>query len=105
MQDFHSFSCRIDETFQIKINHGGWLFCNEINSCSSLNYVIAVIQRNCKTVMPHIYCSILCEKCMAAYCKKKSEQEVTLSLIHISEPTRRTPISYAVFCLKKKKKI
>src|SRR5665647_2527902 len=29
--------------------------------------------------------------------------ELTLSLIHISEPTRRTPISYAVFCLKKKK--
>src|SRR5665647_3768024 len=28
-----------------------------------------------------------------------------LSLIHISEPTRRTPISYAVFCLKKKKRI
>src|SRR5664279_5635621 len=27
---------------------------------------------------------------------------VLLSLIHISEPTRRTPISYAVFCLKKK---
>src|SRR5665647_2891147 len=23
-------------------------------------------------------------------------------LLHISEPTRRTPISYAVFCLKKK---
>ena len=28
---------------------------------------------------------------------------VALSLIHISEPTRRTPISYAVFCLKKKR--
>eukprot|EP01016_Furgasonia_blochmanni_P025389 TRINITY_DN2727_c0_g1_i4.p2 TRINITY_DN2727_c0_g1~~TRINITY_DN2727_c0_g1_i4.p2 ORF type:complete len:118 (+),score=16.59 TRINITY_DN2727_c0_g1_i4:467-820(+) len=28
---------------------------------------------------------------------------IYLSLIHISEPTRRTPISYAVFCLKKKK--
>ena len=28
--------------------------------------------------------------------------EQCLSLIHISEPTRRTPISYAVFCLKKK---
>src|SRR5680860_1077195 len=26
----------------------------------------------------------------------------SVSLIHISEPTRRTPISYAVFCLKKK---
>src|SRR5665647_2590931 len=30
---------------------------------------------------------------------------LVLSLIHISEPTRRTPISYAVFCLKKKKKL
>eukprot|EP00658_Telonema_sp_P-2_P051537 TRINITY_DN3960_c0_g1_i12.p1 TRINITY_DN3960_c0_g1~~TRINITY_DN3960_c0_g1_i12.p1 ORF type:complete len:365 (+),score=91.16 TRINITY_DN3960_c0_g1_i12:94-1188(+) len=29
---------------------------------------------------------------------------VTLSLIHISEPTRLLSISYAVFCLKKKKK-
>src|SRR5665647_1369687 len=28
--------------------------------------------------------------------------DLWLSLIHISEPTRRTPISYAVFCLKKK---
>ena len=27
---------------------------------------------------------------------------MTLSLIHISEPTRRSWISYAVFCLKKK---
>ena len=27
--------------------------------------------------------------------------DLILSLIHISEPTRRTPISYAVFCLKK----
>src|SRR5680860_710996 len=26
--------------------------------------------------------------------------DLFLSLIHISEPTRRTPISYAVFCLK-----
>src|SRR5665213_3160217 len=28
----------------------------------------------------------------------------TLSLIHISEPTRQAEISYAVFCLKKKNK-
>ena len=28
--------------------------------------------------------------------------ELALSLIHISEPTRRRGISYAVFCLKKK---
>ncbi len=29
---------------------------------------------------------------------------VVLSLIHISEPTRQAENSYAVFCLKKKKK-
>ena len=29
--------------------------------------------------------------------------DMTLSLIHISEPTRQAEISYAVFCLKKKK--
>ena len=38
------------------------------------------------------------------YIKFKYGINVPLSLIHISEPTRRTPISYAVFCLKKKKK-
>ena len=35
--------------------------------------------------------------------KEHRIQSKGLSLIHISEPTRRTPISYAVFCLKKKK--
>src|SRR5664279_306881 len=30
----------------------------------------------------------------------KEWKVMILSLIHISEPTRRTPISYAVFCLK-----
>src|SRR5428012_418 len=33
----------------------------------------------------------------------KKLQELNLSLIHISEPTRLGMISYAVFCLKKKK--
>src|SRR5665809_130355 len=32
------------------------------------------------------------------------ERDEHLSLIHISEPTRLRRISYAVFCLKKKKK-
>src|SRR5664279_1722612 len=34
---------------------------------------------------------------------ERAPELLDLSLIHISEPTRRTPISYAVFCLKKKK--
>ena len=33
----------------------------------------------------------------------KNLSDFYLSLIHISEPTRRRGISYAVFCLKKKK--
>ena len=38
--------------------------------------------------------------------QKQQEKYVALdlSLIHISEPTRLLSISYAVFCLKKKKK-
>ena len=36
--------------------------------------------------------------------EKKYCTAVVLSLIHISEPTRQAEISYAVFCLKKKKK-
>ena len=38
------------------------------------------------------------------YINGNNEQgEKILSLIHISEPTRHAQISYAVFCLKKKK--
>src|SRR5664279_5742885 len=37
-----------------------------------------------------------------AFCVLARQGGEGLSLIHISEPTRRTPISYAVFCLKKK---
>eukprot|EP00831_Metopus_contortus_P082356 TRINITY_DN8882_c0_g1_i1.p1 TRINITY_DN8882_c0_g1~~TRINITY_DN8882_c0_g1_i1.p1 ORF type:complete len:1162 (+),score=193.77 TRINITY_DN8882_c0_g1_i1:856-4341(+) len=36
--------------------------------------------------------------------KYRKIKQLTLSLIHISEPTRPLYISYAVFCLKKKKK-
>src|SRR5450759_4089641 len=49
-----------------------------------------------------------CERCGTPVIKKELNQwffKITdLSLIHISEPTRLGMISYAVFCLKKKKK-
>src|SRR5674476_918962 len=35
--------------------------------------------------------------------KRRNVHAARLSLIHISEPTRQAEISYAVFCLKKKK--
>src|SRR5450756_2644656 len=37
-------------------------------------------------------------------CRERRKQVRRLSLIHISEPTRLGMTSYAVFCLKKKKK-
>ena len=40
-----------------------------------------------------------------ALLKQADKTIIDLSLIHISEPTRLGMISYAVFCLKKKKKI
>src|SRR5678816_1519772 len=40
----------------------------------------------------------------SAQARSLSERCIYLSLIHISEPTRLLSISYAVFCLKKKKK-
>ena len=45
------------------------------------------------------YCSI--DK-MMKYAITGNLYDMTLSLIHISEPTRQAEISYAVFCLKKK---
>ena len=36
--------------------------------------------------------------------RRNTALDIKLSLIHISEPTRQAEISYAVFCLKKKKK-
>src|SRR5664279_6347644 len=45
---------------------------------------------------------LICELCKASDFAKigiifESYKQIMLSLIHISEPTRRTPISYAVF--------
>src|SRR5665213_4015422 len=42
--------------------------------------------------------------CKAADPSKLGADGWCLSLIHISEPTRQAEISYAVFCLKKKKR-
>src|SRR5450756_2797818 len=49
------------------------------------------------------------QRCLHIFCRKCGQMELFkfvhfLSLIHISEPTRLGMISYAVFCLKKKKK-
>ena len=45
-----------------------------------------------------------CARAVESCTQKAKDAVAHLSLIHISEPTRLGMISYAVFCLKKKKK-
>eukprot|EP00658_Telonema_sp_P-2_P012234 TRINITY_DN14662_c0_g1_i5.p1 TRINITY_DN14662_c0_g1~~TRINITY_DN14662_c0_g1_i5.p1 ORF type:complete len:162 (+),score=11.18 TRINITY_DN14662_c0_g1_i5:286-771(+) len=53
---------------------------------------------------PHLWLCPLQQQVLFAL-STREKPSVPLSLIHISEPTRLLSISYAVFCLKKKKKI
>ena len=50
-------------------------------------------------------CILFCTGCFCAavFAFANARMGYLLSLIHISEPTRQAEISYAVFCLKKKK--
>ena len=49
------------------------------------------------------YKGIFLGSLLATKLSETSPMPICLSLIHISEPTRRRGISYAVFCLKKKR--
>src|SRR5678816_4611088 len=51
-----------------------------------------------------IYSVIFCTGIIRSFTGPNFTALIGLSLIHISEPTRLLSISYAVFCLKKKKK-
>eukprot|EP00831_Metopus_contortus_P006980 TRINITY_DN12664_c0_g1_i4.p2 TRINITY_DN12664_c0_g1~~TRINITY_DN12664_c0_g1_i4.p2 ORF type:complete len:112 (-),score=26.06 TRINITY_DN12664_c0_g1_i4:32-367(-) len=55
-----------------------------------------------QTIMQHYVA--LCGTLKPKFSRLLPQQLYILSLIHISEPTRPLYISYAVFCLKKKKK-
>ena len=63
---------------------------------------IAVVSKDVD-VLFHEVMNMEMVKTMEAAAKANGATGIELSLIHISEPTRRVVISYAVFCLKKKK--
>src|SRR5665647_3826324 len=76
------------------------------------NHTPVSVRPHACSVKPHAGCVSGTKQCRqrTSVRSQKSCQHVALrldalspclSLIHISEPTRRTPISYAVFCLKK----
>ena len=82
---------------------------SQVNACYAF---LGALFFNTGHVDTALYFYDLSDKCatqhghvrMLAYNKlnRLSLNLTGLSLIHISEPTRRTPISYAVFCLKNK---
>eukprot|EP01016_Furgasonia_blochmanni_P046572 TRINITY_DN672_c0_g1_i3.p3 TRINITY_DN672_c0_g1~~TRINITY_DN672_c0_g1_i3.p3 ORF type:complete len:103 (+),score=15.66 TRINITY_DN672_c0_g1_i3:84-392(+) len=58
--------------------------------------------REALILMSYRMCTLL-NSLLHAFCGSRHFKALYLSLIHISEPTRLGMISYAVFCLKKKK--
>src|SRR5450759_4193862 len=69
---------------------------------------VKVVKIKPRTKNKLLYC-VLCRRIYASveilivFCDEEASASFSLSLIHISEPTRLGMISYAVFCLKKKK--
>src|SRR5665647_3858114 len=71
------------------------------------NHVVSTVNQNNVTVKNYQFNPqflTIPQGANVTWINQDSSSGAYLSLIHISEPTRRTPISYAVFCLKKKKK-
>src|SRR5665647_1921807 len=75
---------------------------NPISPSMLCNHLI-----DCRVLATAMY-SASHEESAAVFCRLLAQSTIeppsvmtvpVLSLIHISEPTRRTPISYAVFCL------
>src|SRR5678809_1621982 len=74
--------------------------------CSDLDDIIAFTKRGIMKVVKVQDKVFIGKDILHAAVFRKGDERTTynLSLIHISEPTRQAEISYAVFCLKKKKK-
>src|SRR5665213_4312252 len=96
----------------LTINLAGLVFNIEENAYQILKDYLAAIknqfknEEGCEEIVADI------EARLAELLKAKThadkqvlvDEDIHLSLIHISEPTRQAEISYAVFCLKKKNK-
>ena len=83
--------CDINGSGTLKISDKRSINCNITNNASGINHLNDIFIKHFLDIdWKNPY--------------GETDPVVYLSLIHISEPTRRTPISYAVFCLKKKKR-
>ena len=87
-------------------------FGNDKEQAISLEELTPFLQ-SCAAKEPEMYVALYADeavpyreivKVLNIANENKFKMVLALSLIHISEPTRQAEISYAVFCLKKKKK-
>src|SRR5678809_1062590 len=86
------------------------LFAKRSHSCGNsetFKKKLWVSSPNPRTALPpdrRLEKRALHQRALCSLCRLAQWLLQLLSLIHISEPTRQAEISYAVFCLKKKKK-
>ena len=80
----------------------GWL--HEMGwTLDIVDRILSNFQRTTGLFSSLLYTKLFCVLFLGLSCMGNQGVK-KLSLIHISEPTRQAEISYAVFCLKKKKK-
>ena len=84
-----------------------YIRCGYTDMRKQLNGLLDIIQYNFK-LDPYsnslfLFCGKRADRIKAVHYEGDGFCLLYLSLIHISEPTRQAEISYAVFCLKKKK--
>ena len=72
--------------------------CLALSNNGQADYILIINSYTESTPWSRIFTTSIYERMVAG-----NEDIDALSLIHISEPTRLRCISYAVFCLKKKK--
>src|SRR5664279_3425474 len=90
-----------------RILNSGFRDFNKFFALDNKAYVDGALNAKTKELMGLTASMVLrCNDCIFYHIDRSiaegaTREELYLSLIHISEPTRRTPISYAVFCLKK----
>ena len=88
---------------QVIVSDQNVILYPDVTDGDTTNFEIGVFQDAAATDITHTLFGLTGSELVITGMSRDEGSEWYLSLIHISEPTRRYAISYAVFCLKKKK--
>ena len=92
-------------TVPAALEGGDWMVSSQTGSGKTAAFLLPLLHRLLHAPVPDAgrvarpRAIVLCPTRELAQQVTSDAIDLMLSLIHISEPTRRTPISYAVFCL------